>query len=111
MQPVKTAVVGCGNISSIYLENAARWDVLDLVACANRTLPRAQSQAAKFGVPRALSIAMHELACDTSLRYRLADEARRSVGCHFDADRMIESVARREGARPPDLRELQADAP
>ncbi|MCA9973012.1 MAG: Gfo/Idh/MocA family oxidoreductase [Anaerolineales bacterium] len=57
MQPVKTAVVGCGNISSIYLENAARWDVLDLVACANRTLPRAQSQAAKFGVPRALSIA------------------------------------------------------
>jgi len=57
IKPVKTAVIGCGNISSIYLENAARWDILDLVACANRTLPRAQSQAEKFHIPQARSIA------------------------------------------------------
>jgi predicted dehydrogenase len=57
LDPVKTAVIGCGNISSIYLENAAKWDVLDLRACANRTLPRAQSQAERFHVPRAVSIA------------------------------------------------------
>jgi len=57
VKPVKTAVIGCGNISSIYLENAARWDILDLVACANRTLSRAQSQAAKFNVPQAKPIA------------------------------------------------------
>lgn len=56
IKPVKTAIIGCGNISSIYLENAARWKILDLVACANRTLPRAQSQAKKFCVPRAASI-------------------------------------------------------
>jgi predicted dehydrogenase len=55
--PVKTAVIGCGNISSIYLENAAKWDILDLRACANRTLPRAQSQAEKYHVPQAVSIA------------------------------------------------------
>ncbi len=57
LDPVKTAVIGCGNISSIYLENAAKWDILDLRACANRTLPRAESQAAKYQVPRAVSIA------------------------------------------------------
>jgi predicted dehydrogenase len=57
LDPVKTAVIGCGNISSIYLENAAKWDILDLRACANRTLPRAQSQAAKFHVPQAVPIA------------------------------------------------------
>ncbi len=57
IKPVKTAVIGCGNISDIYLENAAKWDILDLVACANRTLPRAQSQAEKYNVPQAKPIA------------------------------------------------------
>ncbi|MBK8899602.1 MAG: Gfo/Idh/MocA family oxidoreductase [Anaerolineaceae bacterium] len=56
-RPVRTAVIGCGNISDIYLENTARWEILDLVACANRTLPRAQSQAEKFNVPQAKPIA------------------------------------------------------
>ncbi len=56
LKPVKTAVIGCGNISDIYLQNAAKWDILDLVACANRTLPRAQSQAEKFNVPQARPI-------------------------------------------------------
>lgn len=56
IKPVKTAVIGCGNISSIYLENAAKWEIIDLRACANRTLPRAQSQAEKFNVPQALPI-------------------------------------------------------
>lgn len=57
LNPVKTAVIGCGNISGIYLENAAKWDILDLRACANRTLSRAQSQAEKYHVPQALPIA------------------------------------------------------
>ncbi len=56
LNPVKTAVIGCGNISSIYLENAAKWDILDVVACADLDMTRAQSQAEKFGVPRALSV-------------------------------------------------------
>lgn len=57
IRPVKAAVIGCGNISDIYLQNAAKWDILNLVACANRTLPRAQSQAEKFNVPQAKPIA------------------------------------------------------
>lgn len=54
---VRTAVIGCGNISSIYLENAAKWEILDLRACANRTMSRAQSQAEKYNVPQAVPIA------------------------------------------------------
>jgi predicted dehydrogenase len=57
LHPVKTAVIGCGDISSIYLENAAKWDILDLRACANRTLSRARSQAEKYDVPQAVPIA------------------------------------------------------
>ncbi len=53
LKPVKTAVIGCGNISSIYLENAATWDILDVVACADLDMERAKSQAEKYNVPRA----------------------------------------------------------
>lgn len=53
IKPVKTAVIGCGNISDIYIQNAATWEILHLVALANRTLPRAQEQAEKFNVPQA----------------------------------------------------------
>lgn len=57
LTPVKTAIIGCGTISSIYLENATKWDILDLVACADLDITRAESQAAKFNVPRALPVA------------------------------------------------------
>ncbi|MEZ4593470.1 MAG: Gfo/Idh/MocA family oxidoreductase, partial [Chloroflexota bacterium] len=57
IKPVKTAVIGCGNISDIYIQNAMKWEILDLVALANRTLPRAQSQAEKYSVPQAKPIA------------------------------------------------------
>lgn len=45
--------------------------------------------------PRALSIAMHEFACDDALRFRLADQARPDVIERFGATRMYESIARR----------------
>lgn len=56
LQPVKTAIVGCGNISSIYLQNCMTWDILDVVACSSRNLERARGQAEKFGVARAIRI-------------------------------------------------------
>jgi predicted dehydrogenase len=57
IKPVKTAIIGCGNISSIYIQNTHKWEIMKLVACANRTLHRAQKQAEKFGIPRAAPIA------------------------------------------------------
>ncbi|HEU5100104.1 MAG TPA: Gfo/Idh/MocA family oxidoreductase, partial [Roseiflexaceae bacterium] len=56
LQPVKMAIIGCGNISSIYLQNCTTWPILDVVACADLDRQRAESQAAKFNIPRALAV-------------------------------------------------------
>jgi predicted dehydrogenase len=56
LQPVKTAVVGCGVISSIYLQNLPAWEILDVVACADLDPQRAAGQAAKFHIPRAMTV-------------------------------------------------------
>ncbi len=54
--PVKTAVIGCGVISSIYLQNATTWDILDVVACSDLDMVRAASQADKYHIPRAIPV-------------------------------------------------------
>lgn len=56
LRPVKTAIIGCGNISSIYLQNCKTWPILDVVACADLDPQRAANQADKFQIPRALSV-------------------------------------------------------
>lgn len=55
-QPVKTAIIGAGNISGIYLQNCTAWPILDVVAVASRTLTSARAQAARYGVPRACAV-------------------------------------------------------
>lgn len=52
-QPVHVGIIGCGNISSIYLENCTQFPNLRVVACADLVLERAQAQAQKYGVPKA----------------------------------------------------------
>ena len=49
-------VIGSGNVSHIYLGSAARFPVLDVVACADLDLEKARAVARKFGVPRACSV-------------------------------------------------------
>lgn len=49
--PVKTAVIGCGMISDIYLQNCVkRFNILDVVGCADIVPERAQRQAEKYGI-------------------------------------------------------------
>ncbi|HUW14735.1 MAG TPA: Gfo/Idh/MocA family oxidoreductase, partial [Anaerolineae bacterium] len=50
---VKTGIVGCGNISGIYCQNAQKLEVLKLVACADLIPERAQAKAAEFSLPKA----------------------------------------------------------
>ena len=52
---VKVGVIGCGKISGIYLENGATFDDVEIVACADLVLERAEAQAQAYGVPRACS--------------------------------------------------------
>jgi predicted dehydrogenase len=48
-------VIGCGKISGIYLENGATFDDVEIVACSDLVLERAEAQAQAYGVPKACS--------------------------------------------------------
>ncbi len=47
---MKIAIVGCGNISSIYLENAALFKSFEIAYVSDLDFSRAEAQAAKYGV-------------------------------------------------------------
>ena len=52
---MRVGVIGCGNISGIYVESPRKFSNLEIVACADIDLDRARAQAQKYGVPRAVS--------------------------------------------------------
>jgi predicted dehydrogenase len=52
---VRVGVIGCGKISGIYLQNGATFDDMEIVACSDLVLERAEAQAGAHGVPRACS--------------------------------------------------------
>lgn len=54
---VRTAVVGCGMISDIYLKNLKNlFHIIDLVAVGNRTRSTAEAKAKAFGIERVMTI-------------------------------------------------------
>ncbi|HZU70367.1 MAG TPA: Gfo/Idh/MocA family oxidoreductase [Ktedonobacteraceae bacterium] len=59
---ISIGIIGCGNISSVYLAAPRLFDNLRVVACADIDMQRARSQAEKYGVPRACTVA--ELLAD-----------------------------------------------
>lgn len=65
MKKIKAGIVGCGNISSIYFENAKKFDVFDIVACADLDLERARQRAEEFNIEKAYST--DELIADPSI--------------------------------------------
>ncbi len=56
MSKVKIGIIGCGNISSIYMQNIPSFDHLELVACADLDVERARAQAEKFNIPKAYTV-------------------------------------------------------
>jgi predicted dehydrogenase len=52
-RPVRVGIVGCGDISREYLLGCRLFDVVDVVACADREPQRAVDAAAELDVPRA----------------------------------------------------------
>lgn len=65
MSRTKVGVVGCGDISGIYLQTDRVFDVLDIVACADLILDRAKARAEEFDVPRACTT--EELLADPDI--------------------------------------------
>jgi len=66
MEKTKVGIVGCGNISWIYLKTCKAFENLDTVACADIVPERAQARAKEFGIPRACSV--EELLDDPEIR-------------------------------------------
>ncbi len=56
-EPVKVGIVGCGTISAIYLKNARWLSAVEIAACADLFLERAEARAAEYRVPKACSVA------------------------------------------------------
>ena len=57
IRKVRTAVVGCGIISNIYLKNLKNlFHIIDLVAVGNRTPAAAEEKARVYGIDRVMTI-------------------------------------------------------
>ncbi len=65
MKPVKVGVIGCGNISDIYFKMMKRFEVLEVVACADLIKAKAQAKAKAHGLPKACAV--KELLADKSI--------------------------------------------
>lgn len=51
----RIGIIGCGNIFPAYFRGSSAFEILDVVACADINLERAQARADEFGI-RALSV-------------------------------------------------------
>ena len=56
MERSRVGVVGCGGISPAYLTAPERFPTLDVVACADLDIGRAERRAVEFGVPLACGV-------------------------------------------------------
>lgn len=52
----KVGLIGCGNISAIYLQAPAKFGRFEIVACADIELERAQARAAEYGIAKACTV-------------------------------------------------------
>jgi predicted dehydrogenase len=63
IQPVKTAIIGCGAISDAYLNTMINnFKILEVVGCYDRHLEKAQARAQKYSV-----LTMQEILADDSI--------------------------------------------
>lgn len=101
---VTVGVIGCGDISKIYLRNCTAMPEMQIAACADLNQERAQTQAERFGVPRVLEV--DELLEDDEIEVVLnltvplahADVTRRALlaGKHVYSEKPL-AVTREDG--------------
>ena len=61
-ETTRVGLIGCGNISGIYFKAGKTFHILDIVACADLLVERAQAKAAEYNIPKAYSV--EELLAD-----------------------------------------------
>lgn len=62
---VRLGVIGCGTVSEVYLQNLVDSPAVEVVACSDLVMERAQAKAGQFGVSRVCSQA--ELLADPTI--------------------------------------------
>ena len=62
---VKVGIIGCGNIFPAYIKGCRVFDILEIAACADLLIERAEARAKEFDIPKALSV--EELLSDPDI--------------------------------------------
>ena len=65
-EATKVGIVGCGNISGIYMKNGNRFQALEVVACADLVREKAEARAVEYGIPRVCTT--EELLADPDIQ-------------------------------------------
>jgi predicted dehydrogenase len=66
MRPVNVGVVGCGNISGIYMRSGKTFQILNITGCADLVAERAEAAAAEHGIPKVCTT--EELLADPDIQ-------------------------------------------
>jgi predicted dehydrogenase len=108
--PAKVGIVGCGNISGIYFQAGKTFEILDVVACADLDVARAQAKAQEHGIIHAYTV--DELLADPEIEIVINlttpgghfDICRRALeaGKHVHTEKPL-SLTREEGKTLLDL--------
>ncbi len=56
MKKMNVGIIGCGNISDIYMKNCTQFQNISVVACADLNETLAKEKAVKYGIPSVLSV-------------------------------------------------------
>lgn len=79
---LRVGVVGCGNISPAYLENAKRMSAIDIVACTDLIADRSGIRAADFGVRQMFGEEIYESTDVDIILNITTPDAHASVALH-----------------------------
>jgi predicted dehydrogenase len=53
---VKVGIIGCGDISAVYIEGCRSFEILDLVGCADLFPEKAAAKSAEFDLPKSYTV-------------------------------------------------------
>ena len=56
MEKINVGVIGCGTISGIYLKNLPSFKLINVAACADLVMERAEARAQQYGIPSACAV-------------------------------------------------------
>jgi predicted dehydrogenase len=56
LKPVKVGIIGCGSVSGSYISRLKKFPVLEIHACADLELYRAEAKAEQYKIPRACTV-------------------------------------------------------